>query len=156
MPSLQQEIRQGKDFESLEQETHLNLQRTHSLLMGPLFRFLKERDLSVPLYNILRILRGQRGEGLSCSRIGERMVTRVPDVTRLIDKLEKDGLVTRDRSRGDRRVVLIAITPRGLALLKELDAPMRDLHRRTLGHLTTAQMKELNRLLELARQPFTA
>lgn len=151
MAALKNELKQTRGFESPEQEAFLNLQRTDSLLVGPFVKKVKEFGLSLPLYNILRILRGQQGQGLSCGQISERMVTRDPDVTRLIDRLEKLGLVRRERSTSDRRVVLISIDPEGLALLKKLDGPMAALHKESLGHLSRADLKELNRLLVLAR-----
>ncbi len=151
MSDLKKELQQDRGFESLEQETHLNLQRTASELNGPFVRLLKPHALSLPLYNILRILRGQKGEGLSCSGIGERMVTRDSDITRLIDRLVKMELVVRTRSQEDRRVVLTSITEAGLALLAELDESMRELHVRRLAHMTIEEKKELNRLLEKAR-----
>ena len=151
MASLKSELKQFRSFESPEQEAFLNLQRTASLLVGPFIKTLKKRGLSMPLYNIMRILRGQQGCGLSCTHISERMVTRDPDVTRLVDRLEKSSLVKRDRSTVDRRVVPISITKKGLNLLARLDVPMRDLHKETLGHLTGADLKNLNRLLVKAR-----
>jgi DNA-binding MarR family transcriptional regulator len=151
MAALKRELKQTKSFESPEQEAFLNLHRTASFLGGPFMKLLKENSLSQPLYNILRILRGQQGGGLSCSHISERMVTRDPDVTRLVDRLEKSALVKRNRSAVDRRVVEISITRKGLQLLSRLDDPMRALHTETLGHLTRADLKELNRLLVKAR-----
>lgn len=151
MAALKNELKQTRGFQSPEQEAFLNLQRTNSLLISPFVRKVKEFGLSLPLYNILRILRGQRGQGLSCGQISERMVTRDPDVTRLIDRLEKRGLVERERSTSDRRVVLISIHQDGLDLLEKLDEPMSALHRESLGHLSRADLKELNRLLVLAR-----
>ena len=151
LASLKSELKQSRSFESPEQEAYLNLQRTTSLLGAPFLKLMKEHGLSLPLYNILRILRGQRGGGLACSHISERMVTRDPDVTRLVDKLEKSDLVKRERSTTDRRVVLISITRKGLNLLAKLDKPLLDLHIETLGHLTRAELKELNRLLVKAR-----
>lgn len=152
MASLKRELKQNRPFESPEQEAHLNLQRTVSFLDGAVIRELKQAGLSQPLYNILRILRGQQGAaGLSCSGISERMVTRDPDVTRLIDRLTRAGLVQRDRSTSDRRVVVISITAKGLETLAGLDEPVRKLHRDSLGHLTRVELKELNRLLVKAR-----
>lgn len=153
MASLKAELKQERDFESGEQEALLNLQRTVGVVSGPFFKLFKSNDLSPALYNILRILRGQKGQGLSCSSIGGRMVTRDPDVTRLADKLLKMKLVRRDRSTEDRRVVLISLTAKGKALLKEMDGPVRSLHELTLGHMTKVELKELNRLLVKARRP---
>jgi len=156
LSTLKQELKQKQPFAAPQQEVFLNVQRTAGILNGPLLKLLRCEGLSPPLYNILRILRGQKGEGLSCSSIGERMVTRDPDVTRLIDRLEKGGLVERERSAEDRRVVLISITAAGMAVLAKLDRPVLDLHRDLLGHLTVKEMAELNRLLVKARQPHVA
>ncbi len=153
MASLKAELKQERNFESGEQEALLNLQRTVGVISGPFFKLFKSSDLSTALYNILRILRGQKGKGLSCSSIGERMVTRDPDVTRLADKLLKMELVRRDRSTEDRRVVLISLTEKGKALLNQMDEPVRSLHQQSLGHMTKGELKELNRLLVKARQP---
>jgi DNA-binding MarR family transcriptional regulator len=150
--SLRNELRMKKPFSSREEEAVLSLQRTHGVVLGPVHRFLKSSGLSQPLYNILRILRGQGGEALACSQIGERMVTREPDVTRLLDRLVRDGLVERRRSDEDRRVVLVSITRAGLDLLAGMDQTMVDLHKEILGHLTAGEIKELTRLLTKARQ----
>ena len=149
MADLKSELKQTRDFESAEQEALLNIQRTASLIAGPFDRLFKGSGLSSGLYNILRILRGQKGGGLSCSHISERMVTRDPDVTRLTDKLLKMGLVRRDRSTEDRRVVLISLTRKGEKALAELDAPVRDLTNEALGHLTPGELDKLNRLLSI-------
>ena len=151
MSTLRKDLKQSRDFESIEQETLLNMLRTAGHVAGPFDRMFKEHQLSQPLYNVLRILRGQQGEGLACSHIGDRMVTRVPDVTRLIDKLIKLGLASRERSATDRRVVLISITPRGQALLAKMDRPTTELHNAILGHMSAPELKELNRLLVKAR-----
>jgi DNA-binding MarR family transcriptional regulator len=153
MTNLRDEIKQTRPFASLEQETHLSLHRTASELGGPFQKLLKKHGLSMSLYNILRILRGQKGHGLSCSNIGERMVSRDSDITRLTDRLLKMDLAERNRSTEDRRVVLTNITKKGLNLLENLDEPMCDLEKNTLGHLTDKEMKQLNRLLEKARNP---
>ncbi len=151
MAALKSELKQTRDFESREQEAMLNLQRTTARLSSPFTEMMKEQGLSSPLYNILRILRGQRGGGLSCTEISERMVTPHPDVTRLIDRLEKSELVLRERSTTDRRVVLTSITGVGMALLERMDAPMLALHRQTLGHMSRQDLEDLNRLLVIAR-----
>lgn len=153
MPELGKEIRQDRGFESLEQEVHLNLQRTASILAAPFVKKMKEAGLSASQYNILRILRGQRGQALSCRAIAERMVTRDSDITRLLDRLIKMDLVRRVRSAEDRRVVLTSINSSGMELLAKLDNPMHELHTQGLRHLSEIEKKELNRLLEKARQP---
>ena len=122
--TLDQEIRQRKPFVSLEEEVFLGLQRTASLLLQALGRELKGHDLTPAQYNALRILRGAEPDaaasgGLTCSEIGERLVSPGPDVTRLLDRLEQRGLVLRQRDAGDRRVVRARITAAGLALLAE-------------------------------------
>ncbi len=150
--SLQQQLKKKRPFDLPEEEVGLNIQRSYSVLMGPAFQLLKTHQLSPPLYNILRILRGVGGDGLPCSQIGDRMVTREPDVTRLIDRLEQSSLVQRIRSTEDRRVVMVSITKEGGKLLAKLDEPVRELHRHTLGHLTQKEMNDLNRLLVKARQ----
>ena len=131
---------------------NLNIQRTYGVLMGPVHKLLKQHQLSPPLYNILRILRGIGRDGLPCSQIGDQMVTREPDVTRLVDRLEHSGWVKRDRSTKDRRVVTVTLTAAGKKVVDRIDEPMVELHRDTLGHLTKMEMVELNRLLVKARQ----
>lgn len=153
MSNLKRAIKQTKPFASLEQETLLNLQRTASDLTSPIAKYLKQHDLSLSLYNILRILRGQKGKGLSCSGIGERMITRDSDITRLIDRLLKMDLVERVRSAEDRRVVLTSISSQGMKLLKKLDGSMTTLDKAGLSHLTIEEKKQLNRLLDKARNP---
>ena len=122
--------------------------------MGPTHKLLKQHQLSPPLYNILRILRGIGRDGLPCSQIAERMVTREPDITRLVDRLESAGWVKRDRSTKDRRVVTVTLTTSGKKVVNKIDKPMEELHREILGHLTKKEMVELNRLLVKARQAF--
>src|SRR5581483_10329175 len=105
-----------------EEIAFLDLARTTEMLSWPLIQLLKTEDLSPPQYNVLRILRGSP-DGLPCSEIGGRMITRDPDITRLLDRLEKRSLIARGRDENDRRVVLTRITPEGLALLARLDEP---------------------------------
>src|SRR5918992_748846 len=121
---LRTEIHQTKPFASLEEEAFLNLQRTGDALLHGLEAALKPVGLSPSQYNVLRILRGAEAEGLACREVAERMVTRDPDITRLLDRLEARGLVIRARDREDRRVITVRITPEGLRLLQELDAPV--------------------------------
>lgn len=153
--TLQQELGKRRPFDLPEQEAYLNLQRTHSVLSAPFERLFEQHGLSSSGFNILRILRGAREAGLEhgrpCHAIGDEMVARVPDVTRLVDRLEKAGLVSRCRCTKDRRVVYVAITRAGLDLLARLDGPTLDLHRAQLGHLTAEELRELSRLLERCR-----
>jgi len=153
MSDLKREIQQTKPFHSLEQETLLNLQRTASEIVRPTIKCLNKHGLSLSLYNILRILRGQNGKALSCSGISDRMVSRDSDITRLIDRLLKIGLVGRVRSEEDRRVVLTSINKQGLDLLAVLDEPMKALDKASLSHLTKEEKIQLNRLLDKARNP---
>jgi DNA-binding MarR family transcriptional regulator len=119
------------------------------LSRGPA-RVLKTEDLSSTQYNVLRILRGTR-EGLPCGEIAARMITRDPDVTRLLDRLEKRGVISRCRETEDRRSVRARITPEGLKVLARLDAPIQDAHRAQLGHLGKARLRMLADLLNAAR-----
>lgn len=150
---LASELRKKRPFDVPEQEAFLNLRRTVDLLGAPFEQLFRAHGISDSQYNVLRILRGAGGEGLPCSEIAARMVSRDPDITRLVDRLEKAGLVERVRVAHDRRVILVRVTAAGLKLLSELDRPVMELHRRQLGHLTRAELAELNGLLVKARYP---
>jgi DNA-binding MarR family transcriptional regulator len=134
----------------LEEAAFLDLVRTTEALSRPLLQLLKTEDLSSPQYNVLRILRGSV-DGLTCGDIAIRMITRDPDITRLLDRLEKRNLIARNRDDKDRRVVLTRITAEGLELLARLDQPVRDTHRRLLGHLGPSRLRELAEILEECR-----
>lgn len=151
MAALQQEIRKKKPFESAEQEAFLNILRTAGVLEGQFDALFKEHGLTQPQYNVLRILRGEGAKMPSLS-ISERLITRVPDITRLVDRLEASGLVKRERCCEDRRVVYVGITPRGLALLAQLDAPVNELHAAQMKHMTKPELATLSKLLVKARQ----
>jgi DNA-binding MarR family transcriptional regulator len=154
--TLKDEIGKRGPFDSPEQEAYLNLLRTFTVLEEPIGRLLKSRGLSEATYNTLRILRGEQragNDGVSCNVIGERLISRVPDVTRLVDRLERKGLAKRSRAKEDRRVVRISITARGLDLLEKLDRPLMDAHKRQLEHMSREELVELNRLLVKARRP---
>lgn len=148
---IRDEIRQSKPFSSLEEEAYLNLIRTADHLSLEPARILKEADLSPAQYNVLRILRGAGTEGLSCRDISERMITRDPDVTRLLDRLEGRGLVARSRENKDRRVITVRIAPAGLAVIKPLDKPMAEVLRRQLRHLGPERLRALIEACEMAR-----
>jgi DNA-binding MarR family transcriptional regulator len=148
---LAAEIGKRKPFDLPEQEAYLNLLRTVSVLSADAERLLKESGLSEATYNILRILRGSGEAGRACGEIGRDMITRVPDVTRLVDRLEEQGLVTRARIAEDRRVVKVQITRAGLDLLARLDEPLRQFHKKQFTALTRAELSEINRLLVKAR-----
>jgi DNA-binding MarR family transcriptional regulator len=152
---LRHQLGKRDPFDSLEQEAALCLMRTASMLAGPFHALFKRHRLTEASYNTLRILRGhlQAGEtqGVRASKIGCELVVRVPDVTRLVDRLVNMGLVERCACDHDRRVVYVKITRDGLDLLETLDEPVRRLHRETLGHLSAEELGELVRLLDRAR-----
>ena len=149
---IQAEIKQAKPFSSLEEEALISLQRTADQLQWRISELLKPYGISPTQYNALRILRGAKGRGHSCSEIAKRMINRDPDITRLVDRLERRGLVQRTREEKDRRVVIARITPAGLELLKGLDRPVEELNRKILGHLGNQRLKTLIKLLEMARE----
>lgn len=145
-----QELKQKKPFSSPEQEILLGLLIVASRVMEPWGRFLKTTaQLTNTQYNVLRILRGSHPTKLACSDIAERMIERDPDITRLIDRLERRGLVRRSRSRRDRRVIEVGITDKGLALVRRLDAHVRRMPKALLGHLGLERLRQLGSLLEV-------
>lgn len=133
-----------------EEATFLDLLRTADLLSRGLDQVLKAEDLSRTQYNVLRILRGTP-EGLPCGEIANRMITRDPDITRLLDRLEKRGLISRCRETKDRRMVLTRITPDGMNVLAKLDEPVQQTHRAQLGHLGPERLRALSDLLAASR-----
>lgn len=151
VPGLQAELKQKVPFRSREQEAYLSLLRTTEALQASVEARLKEFGLTGTQYNALRILRGAGPEGLPCSEIGERMITRNPDVTRLLNRLEKRGLVTRTRAKADRRVIYGKITAAGLKLLREIDEPLEKYGREILKHVGQEKLQQLIDLLELVR-----
>jgi DNA-binding MarR family transcriptional regulator len=136
---------------SPEQETYLNLARTHDYVQRELVRLLEEYGLTAPKYHVLRVLRDVGGKGLPCLDLGKRLLTHMPDVSRLVDRLEDAGLVERSRIKEDGRVVLIAISDAGRHRLTQLDKPILKLYKKLLGHLGREELNELNRLLTEAR-----
>jgi DNA-binding MarR family transcriptional regulator len=148
---LKTEIKQNKPFESLEAEAFLNVLRTADVLMRGVAETLKTSELSSTQYNALRILRGAGKAGLACSEVAERMVNKDPDITRLMDRLEQRGLVTRARDGHDRRIVTAKTTAKALQILAALDAPVEELHQRQLGKLGSENLQRLVALLERAR-----
>jgi DNA-binding MarR family transcriptional regulator len=133
-----------------EEAAYLDLVRTTEMLSRPLSQVLKTEDLSGAQYNVLRILRGSP-DGLTCREIGNRMITHDPDITRLLDRLERRKLISRSRDEEDRRVVLTRITADGLDLLSRLDEPIRSMHRRLLGSLGPEGLQAFAQLLEVCR-----
>src|ERR1700732_3661453 len=133
-----------------EEAAFLDLLRTTDTLSRGLVKVLKTEDVSGTQYNVLRILRGSP-EGLPCGEIASRMITRDPDITRLLDRLEKRGLISRCRETKDRRMVMARITPEGLKLLARLDEPVQTAHRKQLGHLGRGRLRALTELLYFSR-----
>ena len=153
MPSkLREEIKQARPFRSAEQEAFLNLQRTADESMTGLSDVMKVQGVSPTQYNVLRILHGAGDAGLPCGAIAERMITRDPDITRLLDRLEKLGFITRARDTRDRRVVLTRITDKGMRTLSLLDDPVDRELKRQLSHLGPPKLAQLIDLLELVRE----
>ena len=135
----------------LEDSVFIALHKTADSLGVEAEQLLKAHGLTGTQYNVLRILRGAEPEGLPCRAIGERMISHDPDMTRLLDRMEKRGLISRARQTDDRRVIKTRISPAGLALLKSLDQPVRELHKRQFHHLPAARLKTLAELLEEVR-----
>jgi|SRR5256885_8820148 len=136
----------------VEDRTFIALLRAADLLEQEAEQLLKTSGLTAAQYNVLRILRGAEPEGLACSGIGERMISHDPDMTRLLDRMEKRDLITRQRQTNDRRVVRTRITSAGLGLLRRLDMPVRELHKRQFRHLSAGRIKSLVQMLEGIRE----
>jgi DNA-binding MarR family transcriptional regulator len=140
-------------FDSPEQEAFLSLWRTYDRLRALEDELFAGFDLTPQQYNALRLLKAAHPEAVPTLTLAERLVSRAPDITRMLDKLERRGLIRRDRPPHDRRTVLVGITGPGLALLDAIAGPLRDCHARQLGHLPPADLQELIRLLKAAREP---
>lgn len=140
-------------FDSLEQEVFLNLWRTYDRLRALEEELFARYELTGQQYNVLRLLRAEHPRRVQTLALADRLVSRAPDITRILDKLERRRLVVRDRPADNRRVVRIGITPAGLALLKDSAGPLRACHAAQLGHLGTDELRELVRLLRKARAP---
>ena len=151
-PDLREEIAQTRPFGSLQEEAFLAIQRTAALLAHALAETIRPLGLTATQYNVLRILRGAGEPGLCRNEVRDRMITQVPDVTRLLDRMEEMGLIERRREGADRRFVTTRITPEGLRILAELDEPVAAAHRRLLGHLDDASLRSLVALLAQARE----
>jgi len=135
---------------SPEEAAFLDLLRTADILTRSAIEVLKGEDLSSTQYNVLRILRGAP-EGLACGEIAGRVITRDPDITRLLDRMEKRSLISRARESRDRRMVLARLTPEGRKLVDRLDEPVQKMHRKLLGHLGKERLRALAELLAAAR-----
>lgn len=148
---LLKELKMSRPFRDLEEEALLNLHRTNAVLMQPFTDLLRSFSVTIAQYNVLRILRGAGGDGLSCGEIGARMLTRDPDMTRLLDRMEKQGLIERVRDQRDRRVVTTSISAAGLQVLDGLDERVRKLRLQILGSLGEARLRALIDTLEEVR-----
>jgi DNA-binding MarR family transcriptional regulator len=153
MATARTESTPGLRFDSPEQEAFLALWRTYDrlrLLEDDLFATF---DLTPQQYNVLRLLRAVYPEALPTLALADRLVSRAPDITRMIDKLEQRELVRRERPPTDRRTVLVTVTDAGLRLLDEMAGPLRECHAKQLGHLSPTELKKLTSLLRTAREP---
>ena len=140
-------------FDSLQQEAYLNLWRTYDRLKVVEDELFAQFDLSAQQYNALRLLETVHPDSMPTLALGQRLISRAPDMTRMLDRLEERSLVRRERRPENRRVVEVAIAPAGRQLLEELSLQVRDGHKRQLGHLTAQKLKQLIELLQLARNP---
>jgi DNA-binding MarR family transcriptional regulator len=148
---LQEELKQSKPFATLEQEALLSIERTAAILSHAVADALRPYGITPTQYNVLRILRGAGEQGLCRNEVRDRLVAQVPDVTRLLDRMEEMGFVDRERAADDRRMVYTRITRKGIQLLARLDEPVARLHQRQLGHLGAVKLRTLVRLLAEAR-----
>ena len=149
--TLRDELKMAKPFKSVEEEAVLNIARTAALIEHAGSEALKPFDLTITQYNVLRILRGAGPDGLCRNEVGERLVTKVPDVTRLLDRMEAAGLIVRQRGDQDRRFVTTRITDKGLKLLEKIDRELPAIHGRQLGHVSQKRLRELISILEEVR-----
>ncbi len=140
-------------FDSLAQEAYLNIWRTYDRLKAVEDELFGGRDLSAQQYNALRLLQVAHPGSMQTSALGAKLISRAPDMTRLLDRLEDQGLVWRERRRENRRVVEVGITSEGLRMLDEIASAVEACHERQLGHLSDKQLLELISLLSLAREP---
>jgi DNA-binding MarR family transcriptional regulator len=154
MTLLQRELKKKRPCELPEQEALLNLLRTADQLQIHFVRLFRRFGLTPQQYNILRILRGE-GQPLPILEIASRMITVVPGITGLVDRLEVAELVQRKRCDNDRRVVYVCLTDKATAVLSQIDEPLMELHKRLLGHLSGPELTALSELLAKARAPLT-
>jgi DNA-binding MarR family transcriptional regulator len=152
MTSLKLEIVQDPPFSSVEEEALLNVMRTSDSLHRAFHQKTRKWGVTSTQYNVLRILRGAQPNGLTCSAIGDRMITAEPDITRLLARLKTLKLIRQQRDKQDRRAVWTHISAAGLALLSEMDPVILKAPKELLGHLNSQELREFIRLLELARK----
>jgi DNA-binding MarR family transcriptional regulator len=149
---IREEIKQARPFTSVEQEAHVSLGRTWALLEHAFSELLRPYGITPTQYNVLRILRGSEEKGLCRYEVTERMIAKVPDATRLLDRMEAAGLIARERGTVDRRFVTTRITEEGLCLLAKLEDPVQDLHRKHFGTLEDSDLRRLIETLACIRQ----
>lgn len=149
--ALQTEIRQTRPFKSRGHEAYLALLRTADQARHRFAALFEQEDLTLQQYNVLRILRGAGDAGLPTLEVADRMIERTPGITRLMDVLEGQGLVTRERPKTDRRTVLCRVTPAGLTVLARLDGPVEDLDRDTFMRLDAEDLDDLVEILSRLR-----
>jgi DNA-binding MarR family transcriptional regulator len=150
-PDLRTELKQTRPFRSARHEASLSIQRTAAVLEHAFETWIKPSGVTATQYNVLRILRGAGADGLCRNEIRERMIRRVPDVTRLLDRLEEQGLIGRARGGSDRRYVTTRITRAGLKVLADLDAAVDEFHKQELGHMGEDRLRALVDLLAEVR-----
>jgi DNA-binding MarR family transcriptional regulator len=149
--SLAAAIKQGKPFKSPQQELYISIAKTASELSLSIERFLRPYGLTQIAYNVLRILQGSAPEGLGRNEISERMITAAPDMTRLLDRMERDGLVVRTRGQEDKRQVATTITQAGKDLLTRVEAPLLKLHAEQFAKLSAAEVRAATQWLGVLR-----
>ena len=149
---LAAEIGMRNPFDIVEREVVLNLLRTQSVISAQYEQLFKAHGISTVQYNALRILRGH-GKPVSVYKIGEQMITRQSDIPRLVDRLVGLGFAEKKQCQEDRRVYWVSLTKKGQNLLQKIDEPLNQLHRDQFKHLSKTQLKQLNELLYLARNP---
>ncbi len=151
-PKIEDEIKQTKPFRNVEEQFFITLARTTEVLSHPVEQTIQQAGITGTQYNALRILAGAGEKGLPCFEVGERMVNRVPDVTRLLDRLEKNGYVRRERSKENRRKVFAFITKDGLSVLEKLDKPLQDTMKKVFGKSSKKRLKEFIELMDELRE----
>lgn len=144
-------MKQTKPFKTPADEAYVSLQRTADMMLRKFTQFIKQWGISPTQYNVLRILRGAGPEGLCCGEISDRMITHDPDITRLLDRIEKLGWIERARSTKDRRVVQAKISKKGLELLKQTDQPIEDFNQQASAHMSEKKLRDLIELLTQVR-----
>ncbi|MCB1018779.1 MAG: MarR family transcriptional regulator [Acidobacteria bacterium] len=152
---LEKQLKKKRAFDSIEQATVIALLKTNDLFQYQFAQLFRRFGLTQPQYNVLRILRGE-GKPLPSLEVASRLITMVPAITGLIDKLEQKGLASRERCSVDRRVWYVSLTSAGASLLEKMDAPVMALHESLCGGLTKDECRELIDLLEKARDPHGA